>query len=88
MNAQQLTMTHIETEDYLVAIAAGKDTDRKISLRNPDQAQCSVGVVDEGCETESPCEGRVAQNVHRRAVTSKTSQRVSSSPTLDTLGSR
>ena len=33
MTALQLTMTNIEPKDSLVAVAAGKDTDRQISLR-------------------------------------------------------
>ena len=41
------------------------------------------------CKTASACEGSVVQSVHRRrTVTSKTSQRESSSPTLEALGSK
>ena len=72
-----------------MAVAAGKTPTDKTACEDPDLAQCSVEVVDEAAKTASPCEGRVVQSVHRGGtVTSKTSQRDSSSPTLEALGSR
>ena len=81
MTALLLTMTYIEIEDALCGSCCWE--------RHPDLAQCSVEAVDEACKTASPSERRVVQSVHRRgAVTSKTSKRNSSSPTLEALGSK
>ena len=67
----------------------GKTPTDKSVCENPDLAQCSVEVVDEAAKIAFPCEGRVVQGVHRRgAVTSRNSQRDSSSPTWEALGSR
>ena len=67
----------------------GKAPTDKSVCENPDLAQCSFEVVDETAKQRLGVEGRVVQGVHRRrAVTSKTSQRDSSSPTLEALGSQ
>ena len=61
-------------------------TDKPV-CENPDLAQCSVEVVDEDAKQRLCVKEKVVQSVHRRgAVTSKTSQRNSSSWTLEALG--
>ena len=47
MNALQLTMTHIETEDSPWQLLLGKTPTDKTACEDPDLAQCSVEVVDE-----------------------------------------
>ena len=75
----QRTTAHNDEDSPWQLLLGRTPTDKSV-CENPELSQCSVEVV-------SPCEGRVVQSVHRRgSVTSKTSQKNSSSPTLETNG--
>ena len=90
MNALQHTMTLHRNRGFSPwQLLLGKTPTDETACEDPDLAQCSVELVDEAARQRLRVKVRVVQSVHRGgAVTSKTSQRDSSSPTLETLGSR
>ena len=73
-----------------MAVAVGRKTPTDKSVcENPDLAQCSVEVVDEAAKQRLRVkEGSYKAYIEEELSPSKTSQRNSSSPTLETLGSR
>ena len=82
INAPRLTMTSIEIEDSLRgSCCRERQPTVKSVCENTDLAQCSVEVVEEAAEQRL----RVKEESYKAygAVTSKTSQRNSSSPTLE-----
>ena len=67
----------------------GKTPTDKSVCENPDLAQCSFEVVDEAAKQRlNVKEESYKAYIEEEPVTSKTSQRDSSSPTLEALGSK
>ena len=56
----------------------------KTACEDPDLAQCSVELVDEAAKQRL----RVKEESYKAYIEEETSQRNSSSPTLETLGNR
>ena len=73
-----------------MAVAAGRKTPTDKSVcENPYLAQCSVEVVDEAAKQRLRVkDGSYKAYIEEELSLSKTSQRNSSSPTLEALGSR
>ena len=73
-----------------MAVAVGKKTPTDKSVcENPDLAQCSVEVVDEAAKERLRVkEGSYKAYIEEELSPSKTSQRNSSKPILEALGSK
>ena len=90
MNALQLTMTYIENRGFSPwQLLLGKTPTDKTAYEDPDLAQCSVEVVDEAAKQ---CV-RVKEESYKASIEEELSlrnrrKRGSSSPTMETLGSK